>query len=98
MTDENSLPSFEGVSTETGLADRMRRIKSYVMRSGRVTEGQQRAFEIFGPQFLLPYTGNLLDWNRAFGRDNHARILEIGFGMGETTAAIAATMSVARNG
>ena len=89
MTDENSLPSFEGVSTETGLADRMRRIKSYVMRSGRVTEGQRRAFEEFGPQFLLSYTGQVIDWRKSFGRDDQLKILEIGFGMGETTAHIA---------
>jgi tRNA (guanine-N7-)-methyltransferase len=89
MTQESVSPEFEGVSTETGLADRMRRIKSYVMRSGRVTEGQRRAFQTLGPQFLLPYTGQPLSWSEIFGRDGHPKILEIGFGMGETTAHIA---------
>jgi tRNA (guanine-N7-)-methyltransferase len=88
-TPEKSMPEFEGVSTETGLADRMRRIKSYVMRSGRVTEGQRRAFETLGPTFLLPYTERPIDWPKVFGRDYHPKILEIGFGMGETTAHIA---------
>jgi tRNA (guanine-N7-)-methyltransferase len=41
------------------------------------------------PRFVLPFTGQRLDRVAAFGRDAPL-LLEIGFGMGESTAAIAA--------
>lgn len=67
-----------------------RRIRSFVRRAGRTTEGQQRAFSTLGPQYLLPFHSTApLDWSAAFGRTAPS-ILEIGFGMGETTAHIAA--------
>ncbi|AOY93044.1 tRNA (guanosine(46)-N7)-methyltransferase TrmB [Cupriavidus sp. USMAA2-4] len=66
-----------------------RRIRSFVRRAGRTSTGQQRAIDEQGPRFLLPYTAEPLDWQAAFGREAPA-ILEIGFGMGETTAHIAA--------
>jgi hypothetical protein len=34
----------------------MRQIKTYVLRAGRMGSGQMRAFEQFGPQFLIPLT------------------------------------------
>jgi tRNA (guanine-N7-)-methyltransferase len=66
-----------------------RSIRSYVLRQGRLTAAQQRACETFLPQFGIPYRDAPLDLDQAFGRDA-PRILEIGFGMGETTADIAA--------
>jgi tRNA (guanine-N7-)-methyltransferase len=68
-----------------------RRLKSFVKRGGRTTDGQARAYEQFGPQFLLPYRAAPLDFEATFGR-NAPTILEIGFGMGEATAHIAALM------
>ncbi len=65
-----------------------RTIRSFVRRTGRVTTGQAKAFEELGPKFLLPYTGQPLDPQAAFGRPGKL-ILEIGFGMGEATAHIA---------
>jgi tRNA (guanine-N7-)-methyltransferase len=66
----------------------MRLIRSYVLRQGRVSDAQQRAIETLKPRFGISYQARLLDLDAAFGR--HApKILEIGFGMGETTAAIA---------
>jgi tRNA (guanine-N7-)-methyltransferase len=76
----NSAP--EGVSHP-------RAIRSFVRRAGRTTIGQGKAFELWGPRFLLPYTGVALDAAQAFGRAAPV-ILEIGFGMGEATAHIAA--------
>ncbi len=70
---------------------RHRRLKSFVRRGGRTTGGQARAYEQFGPQFLLPYRPEPLDLAAAFGR-NAPTILEIGFGMGEATAQIAALL------
>ena len=66
-------------------------IRSFVRRTGRTTTGQARAFEQLGPQFVLPYSSAVLDFAAAFGRDAPA-VLEIGFGMGEATAHIAALM------
>lgn len=66
----------------------MRAIKSYVLRAGRTGPGQQRAYEQFGPLFLLHYTPTELDAAQAFGRAAPL-ILEIGFGMGGATAQIA---------
>ena len=66
-------------------------IKSFVLRTGRTTIGQAKAFEMLGPQFLLPYRSAPLDLEATFGR-NAPTILEIGFGMGEATARIAALL------
>lgn len=66
-----------------------RRIRSFVRRAGRSSEAQKRAFDELGPRFKLEYQPATLDWPAAFGRENAPRILEIGFGMGETTAYIA---------
>lgn len=68
-----------------------RRIRSFVTRAGRLSSAQERAIQEFGPQYCIPYLKQSLDFDQAFGR--HApTVLEIGFGMGETTAAIAAGM------
>jgi tRNA (guanine-N7-)-methyltransferase len=87
--------------SSVGQADRTDRIRSFVLRAGRLTAGQQRALDDLGPQFLVPFTAQPFDWDAAFVSANPAkatasasgttrpRILEIGFGMGETTATIA---------
>jgi len=67
---------------------RYRHIRSFVLRQGRVTPAQQRAHETLMPRFGIPYSAHQLDLAQVFGRDSPT-ILEIGFGMGETTAAIA---------
>ena len=69
-------------------------IKSFVKRAGRTTTGQAKAFEVWGPQFLLNYAPEPLNMAKAFalkGQDAAPApvILEIGFGMGEATAHIA---------
>ena len=66
-----------------------RPIRSYVLRQGRVSGAQRRARETLLPRFGIPYSRAPLDFDRVFGRAA-PRILEIGFGMGETTARIAA--------
>jgi tRNA (guanine-N7-)-methyltransferase len=65
-----------------------RPIRSYVLRQGRISNAQRRAYDALFPRFGMDFAPVLLDLDRVFGR--HApRILEIGFGMGETTAQIA---------
>lgn len=64
-------------------------IRSFVLRQGRVSDAQRRFHEQGMPLWGIPYQAAPLDLDAMFGR--HApRILEIGCGMGETTAAIAA--------
>lgn len=67
------------------------RIRSFVTRAGRLSVAQGRAITELGPQFCLPYVKATLDSALAFGR-SAPTILEIGFGMGETSAKIAAGM------
>jgi tRNA (guanine-N7-)-methyltransferase len=66
-----------------------RPIRSYVLRQGRVSKAQRRAHDALLPQFGIPFAREIIDLDRVFGR-SAPKILEIGFGMGETTAAIAA--------
>ena len=66
-----------------------RPVRSFVMRGGRTGPGQQRALATLGPQFVLPFQPTPLNSNVIFGR-SAPLILEIGFGMGSATAAIAA--------
>lgn len=69
-----------------------RRIRSFVLRQGRLTKGQARALETVFPKFGITYKPELLDLSTQFGRTDSKKILEIGFGMGETTAKIAQTL------
>ncbi|MDR3394451.1 MAG: tRNA (guanosine(46)-N7)-methyltransferase TrmB [Parasulfuritortus sp.] len=68
-----------------------RTVKSFVLRAGRMGTGQARALEDLGPRFLIAYTPKPLDLDAAFGRAG-PKILEIGFGMGDSTATIAASL------
>ena len=65
-----------------------RQIRSFVLRQGRVSKAQRRAHAELLPVYGVPFSPIALDLDRVFGRAA-PRILEIGFGMGETTAAIA---------
>ena len=65
-----------------------RPVRSYVLRQGRMSPAQQRALEDLLPRFGIPYQPAPLDLDRAFGRAA-PHVLEIGFGMGEATVAIA---------
>ena len=64
------------------------RIKSFVTRAGRLSDAQARAIDTLGPQFCLPFNKSILNFDDVFGR-SAPTILEIGTGMGETTAYIA---------
>jgi tRNA (guanine-N7-)-methyltransferase len=66
-----------------------RPIRSYVLRGGRMGTGQQRALAELGPRYVLPYTAQPMDFAATFGRAAPV-VLEIGFGMGDATAQVAA--------
>ncbi|MBA4143377.1 MAG: tRNA (guanosine(46)-N7)-methyltransferase TrmB [Nitrosospira sp.] len=65
-----------------------RPIRSFVLRQGRVSKAQRNALGRLMPEYGITPGEEPLDFDRCFGR-SAPRILEIGFGMGETTAAIA---------
>ena len=69
-------------------ADHPRSIRSFVTRSGRITEAQQRALDLLWPKYGIECTPVRLDARAVYGRDA-ARTLEIGFGNGENLAALA---------
>ncbi|MFM2343412.1 MAG: hypothetical protein RLZZ210_20 [Pseudomonadota bacterium] len=63
------------------------RIKSYVRRTGRVTPSQQKALDNLSDKWIIEYK------NEQMQNPSQNLILEIGFGMGETTAKIAQTLT-----
>ena len=71
------------------MTEQHRHIRSYVLRQGRVSNAQKRAHDTLMPRYGIELTNEPIDFDRTFGR-SAPRVLEIGFGMGETTATIAA--------
>ncbi len=82
-----------------------RAIRSFVLRAGRTTTGQNRALDELGPRYLIPYQHGLHALARIYpqladpcvasaagGAPMRPLVLEIGFGMGEASAQIAATL------
>jgi len=82
--DESRVTSHESL-----VSNPRRPIRSYVLRQGRLTAAQARAHAQLMPRYGVPYATEPLDLDRVFGR-SAPRVLEIGFGMGDTTAEIAA--------
>ena len=70
------------------MQEHRRPIRSFVLRQGRVSKAQRNAHAALLPVYGAPFSPAALDLDRLFGRAA-PKILEIGFGMGETTAAIA---------
>jgi tRNA (guanine-N7-)-methyltransferase len=90
--------------TESSTPSAHRPIRSFVLRTGRMGTGQERALSELGPRYVLPFEQKLLDLHAlksiAFSADsiradgqkdlkNSPVVLEIGFGMGDATAKIA---------
>jgi tRNA (guanine-N7-)-methyltransferase len=65
-----------------------RPIRSFVLRQGRLSQGQERAVVTLGPKFVLPFAHAPLNFAQVFAREAPT-IVEIGFGMGHATADIA---------
>jgi tRNA (guanine-N7-)-methyltransferase len=66
----------------------VRPIRSFVLRQGRISSAQRAALDRLLPTYGVPYQPTPLDLQTLFGREA-PKFLEIGFGMGETTASIA---------
>ena len=58
------------------------------MRAGRMTAGQERGWQQGFPKFGLTLTNGTLDWDASFGGEGR-RVVEIGFGMGDSLLSMA---------
>jgi tRNA (guanine-N7-)-methyltransferase len=67
-----------------------RTIRSFVKRGGRITGAQERALDALWPRYGLEFDGAILDLDATFGR-RAPRVLEIGFGDGDTLVQLAST-------
>jgi tRNA (guanine-N7-)-methyltransferase len=74
------------IDPETGKP--LRRVRSFVLREGRLTKGQERALAEQWPRFGIDYAGAPLDVAAVFGR-RAPLVVEIGFGMGASLLAMA---------
>jgi len=84
MTEQTKTTSSE----EDKSSNITRRIKSFVLRQGRLSAAQQNAIDSQWPQFGLTVKDELLDLTELFGREAPT-IVEIGFGMGKSLAEMA---------
>jgi tRNA (guanine-N7-)-methyltransferase len=66
-----------------------RAVRSYKLRGRRITEGQQEAWDRLWPVFGIEYSAQKINLAELFP-DSKRIVMEIGFGMGEATAQIAA--------
>ena len=96
MTDKNKNPIYQRRVFEESEDPKQRKIRSFVLRQGRLTPAQERAFESAWPAFGLEYQKTPIDLNEIFGRPDTKtdakKVLEVGFGMGDATAKIAQTL------
>lgn len=72
-----------------GTPPKGRPIRTFVLRKGRITEAQKKAYAEYAPRWCIPYGTQRLSFTELFAND-HPVIIEIGFGMGVATAEIAA--------
>jgi len=79
-TDTDPLPEIA--------REHKRTVKTYVMRSGRMTAAQERSYNELSPAWCIPFENKKLNFIDVFGNTNPI-IVEIGFGMGDATVKIA---------
>jgi tRNA (guanine-N7-)-methyltransferase len=79
---------LDAADDSTELQPHLRRIRSFVLREGRLTKGQQRSLELLWPRMGLEYQTSAYQWPEVFGRQAKV-VLEIGFGMGKSLVEMA---------
>ena len=84
MTDGTEQQSEQAENNNTY----MRKIRSFVLREGRLTKGQQHALDTYWQDYGLTYQATPLALDSVFGRSNE-KVLEIGFGMGKSLVEMA---------
>ena len=87
------MENIENKTTDTDplpkpKTEHRRTIKTYVMRSGRMTAAQERSYNELAPAWCIPFENKKLNFIDVFGNTNPI-IVEIGFGMGDATIKIA---------
>jgi tRNA (guanine-N7-)-methyltransferase len=82
------LPLSADVKSPVESVEPLRKIRSFVLRSGRLTSAQRRSYEALSGKFMTRRGDKTLDFEYIFGNRNPV-IVEIGFGMGKATAVIA---------
>ncbi|MCW8929950.1 MAG: tRNA (guanosine(46)-N7)-methyltransferase TrmB, partial [Gammaproteobacteria bacterium] len=85
---ETEVSETESDKDQSGRVKHPRAVKSYVVRSGRMTPGQEKAFAELWPIYGIEASETVLDFEQIFGRQAPV-ILEIGFGMGDSLIEIA---------
>jgi len=63
-------------------------LKSFVIRQGHFTDAQKKAYDLLAENYVIPFSEEKIDFKKIFGNTQNIT-LEIGFGMGLTTAEIA---------
>jgi tRNA (guanine-N7-)-methyltransferase len=86
MIDKEEKSGLGAIATGPGVASAL--IRTYVLRSGRMTDAQKQAIEEFGQEYILPFRTQNIDTASMFPRPR-ALVIEIGFGMGKATWQIA---------
>ena len=69
-----------------------RPVRSYILRQGRLTKYQERGIKNFSSKYAIPFQKSFLNFDQVFPKRNKV-ILEIGFGMGDSTFEIAQVMN-----
>lgn len=90
MTLEDVLNKYPALKTvEKSEENGWRTLKSYVLRGQRLKDNQIEALEKHYSEYVVEYCNKKIDFKELFGNDNPV-VIEIGFGMGDSTARIAA--------
>ena len=76
-------------NAQTTIDQIRREVKTYVLRIGRMTNSQERSYSELSPAWCIPFEHKKINFVEIFGNTNPI-IVEIGFGMGDATAQIAA--------
>lgn len=74
--------------TAAGDNVRLRPIRTYAIRRGRMTDSERRNYEEFHHVWVVPFERRTLNFVELFANENPT-VMEIGFGMGQATAQIA---------
>ncbi len=83
------VAKWMGVTIDPNNPHHQSHIPSFVNHRSHMSPAQKKAYETLKDQFVIPFDATQkLDYPTLFGREAPT-ILEIGFGMGETTAKIA---------
>lgn len=84
----SSMTERKILTAEEIEAFKKKHIRSFTLRRGHISQAQKRALEELLPRYAVEYKQELINTNEVFGRQAPL-VLEIGCGMGETTALIA---------